>query len=274
MQGSPVLLASPRLTPPRPPQIEKACALRAAAGACAAATADPAAMSDGGGDGADGASGAGVWTAFVEGLLRVDPSKRYSAHQALSRDIFESDAVADRAASRRKKSVSRDASPTLLAELRHAAHGIPPADAGAVQTSPPRRRNSVSRDTSPERLAPPAPRPPLDLAAAAAALAATAAASGRGPEAGRRVPAPAESAPGRGSSMGGLIKKFAPLVSDMFGGGASAAARSRAAAAAATAATAPAGGEVASLKPAALNYIAPPRPATPTGAAAAADSAA
>ena len=87
--------STPLITPcPGPPQIERAWASRAAAAEAAAA----AATGDAGGPGGPGGgSGAGVWTAFVEGLLRVDPSKRYSAHQALSRDIFESDAVADRA---------------------------------------------------------------------------------------------------------------------------------------------------------------------------------
>ena len=230
----------------------------------AAAAAAAAAGGDGPGDVAESTA---QWTAFVDGLLRIDPSKRYSAHQALSRDIFEPDAVAERAAARRKKSVSRDASPTLLAELRQSALGISPADADRISealSSPTRRRRqSVSREASPERLAEARRAVSSQPVTAGPAAAAASAAAGFVPSPPARdglTAAPPSPELQRGTSMGGLIKKFAPLVSDMFGStSARAAARVDSAAAAAAAAAAT------TVKPAALNRIAPPRLAAAGG---------
>ena len=190
----------------------------------------------------DPVESAGAWSAFVDGLLRVDPAKRYSAHQALSRDIFELDALADRAAARRKKSVSRDASPTLLAQVRHAALGLSPADVdkigeALVASSPTRRRRqSVSREASPDRLA--EARRTVDTQPLAGA------ANTPSPQPEGLAGSPSGAA--LGSSMGGLIKKFAPLVSDMFGS------RQGSTVGTDRAATT-------TVKPPALNHIAPSR---------------
>ena len=117
------------------------------------------------------------WTALIGGLLQIDPAARFTAHKALATQMF---ATADTQCLRRRKSVSRDASPSSREYLRGLLTGavdaaeasssestmsivtelsVPVAPAtsssgrqyGVAQAQ--RRRLSVSRDASPARIA-------------------------------------------------------------------------------------------------------------------------
>jgi hypothetical protein len=201
-----------------------------------------------------------AWTALLDGLLHADPSQRCSAHQALARAVFAPEAQAVRAAARRNKSASRDASPTLLAEplrrLRRSALGISDPDAGHTAdllSSPARCRRSVSGEPSPERLANPhraPPPPPVDAGWKLAG-----GCGGLGPSNSPRASLPPKAQAWDGTrgarplprlerttrtSVGGFIKQLAPLVSGMLrsaiargGGGGGGGERAEAAAAAA-----------------------------------------